>query len=123
MSHLNKPQIDQSFSEIKKILKGCVPPCVAEIDTPTHYECIADKSGEKILFAYVVAHSHVVTMGFNNSIPLDDKKQIFSERLLKSIQEFHGRIEIKNVFDHDLSDDIRESITKLMYYYTDKGWA
>ncbi len=123
MSHTNKPQITQTFEELKGYLKGCVPPCVAEVDTPTHYEVVAEKNGEKKLFAYIVAHLHVVTLGFDNDIPLNDKKQIFSDRLMRQITEHNARIDIRNVFDSEFSNDLRDAITKLMYYYNEKGWV
>ena len=123
MSHLNKPQIQQTFEEIKGYLKGAVPPCKIITDAPTHFECVADNGEKEILFGYAVAHHHVVTLGFYDEIPANDKKELFSERLLNMMKDNHNRIEIRNIFDNEFGNDIRDAITKLLYYYNQKGYT
>ncbi len=122
MSNSYKPHVDLSFDMIRQFIKSSVPPCEAITDTPTHYESVAINGDQKHLFAYVVAHEHVVTLGFNTEIPEKDLKQLVPETLIKMMNE-HRRIEIRNAHVDDLRKDIQDAIEQLLYYYNEKGWT
>ncbi len=122
MSNENKPHVDQSFEMVKQFLKGAATPTCEVIDTPTHYEITAvDKEGKKHLFAYVIAHEHVITIGFNTQIPEQDKHQLFSDVLLKKMND-HCRIEVRNAHVADFRHDLQDAFEKLLYYFNEKNW-
>lgn len=123
MSHMNKPQVDQSFEICRQFLKSAVPPCTATVDTPTHYECMAINGEMKHLFGYVVAHQHVITLGFNVEIPEEDFKKLIPERLRNMMDHNHRRLEIRNVEVLDLRQDIQDACNQLLYYYNQIGWT
>lgn len=123
MSHMNKPLVDLSFEMCRQYLKSSVPPCIASVDTPTHYESMAVNGESKHLFGYVVAHQHVVTLGFNEEIPEEDFKQLIPERLRNMMNHNHRRLEIRNVEVDDLRQDIQDACNQLLYYYNQKGWT
>lgn len=122
MSHLNKPLVNQSFEIVRQYIKSSVPPCEASADTPTHYEAVAINGNQKHLFAYVVAHEHVVTLGFSTEISDNDLKQLISSRLREMMNE-HRRLEIRDAHVADLRQDIQDACEKLLYYYNEKGWT
>lgn len=123
MSHLNKPQVNLSFDMIRQYIKSAVPPCEATADTPTHYEAVAMVDGVKHVFAYVVAHQHVVTLGFDMNIPEKDFKQLVSEQLCKRMEHGHRRLEIRDAHVDELRKDIQDACEKLLYYFNEKGWT
>lgn len=123
MSHMNKPLVDLSFEMCRQFLKSSVPPCTSTVDTPTHYESTAIKGEEKHLFGYVVAHEHVVTLGFNEEIPESDFKELIPERLRNMMNHNHRRLEIRNAEVDGLRQDIQDACEKLLYYYNQIGWT
>ena len=120
MSNFNKNQIKETFETRSRYIKGAVHPCIVEADSHTHVECVAPNNGNPILFAYVIAHHDSVTLGFNDAIEDKDKKQIFSDRLLKKMGDKHSRIELKTINDNELSNDIRDDITTIRRYDTNR---
>ncbi|MEG1617694.1 MAG: hypothetical protein RR202_08010 [Bacteroidales bacterium] len=121
MSEANKPLVNKSFEMIKQYLKSAVPPCVATVDTPEHYEVTAVNNGTKHLFGYCIAHRNTVTMGFNEDIPESDFKQLVPKRILEMMNE-NRRIAIRDADEHELSSAIRDACNQLLYYYNEKGW-
>ena len=109
MSHMNKPRVDQSFEIVRQCLKSSVPPCNAIADTPTHYETEAVNGNQKHVFGYVVAHEHVITIGFSTDIPEKDLKELIPARLLEKMNG-HRRMEIRDVQVHELHSDLQEEI-------------
>ena len=109
MSHMNKPNVNQTFEICKQYLKSAVPPCVVTTDTPTHYECSSDNGKEKHVFGYVIAHEHIVTFGFCEDIKEGEMKQLVSDRILKMMGHGHHRIEIRDIHEHELANDLRRS--------------
>ena len=122
MSNSNKPHVDLSFDMIRQYIKSSVPPCEVASDTPTHYEAVAVNGDQKHLFAYVVAHQHVVTLGFSTDISDADFRELIPERLRKMMNE-HRRLEIHNAHVDDLREDIQDACEQLLYYYNQKGWT
>lgn len=121
MSHANKPQVGPSFEIVRNYFKSVVPPCVAEVDTPTHYEAVAVGGDTKRLFGNVVAHDHVVSVGFYDQIPENDFRQLVSEHLIKHMT--HHRLEIRDADVHAFTKDLQDAIQKLARYYNEKGWT
>ena len=121
MSDINKTRVNQSFEMVRQYIKSSVTPTCEVIDTPTHYELTTVANGQKHLFAYVVAHEHVITVGFNTQISDADARQLFPERLLKMMND-HRRLEIRDAQVDDLRKDIQDAIEQLKYYYDEKGW-
>ena len=122
MSNSNKPHVNLSFEMIRQFIKSAVPPCEASADTSTHYEAIAVNGDQKHVFAYVVAHEHVVTLGFSTDISDDDFVELIPERLRKMMNN-HRRLEIHNAHVDELRKDIQDSCEQLLYYYTQKDWT
>ena len=122
MSHENKPNVNQSFEMIRQYIKSAATPTCEEIDTPTHYELTTvGTDGQKHLFGYVVAHEHVITIGFNTQISDKDKRQLFSENLLKKMND-NGRFEMRDAHVADFRHDIQDACEKLLYFYNEKNW-
>ena len=105
MSHTNKPEVNLSFDMIRQYIKSSVPPCEVIADTPTHYESAAIVGDQKHVFAYVVAHQHVVTVGFGTDISDKDFHQLIPERLRKMMND-NRRLEIRDAHVDDLRKDI-----------------
>lgn len=122
MSHLNKPNVEETFKICKQYIKSAVPPCVVEIDTPTHFEVVAINGDQKHLFANIVSHDHVVTLGFDTTIPEEDLKQLLSDRLIKHLNE-HRRMAIHNLEYDDYRQDFQDACNKLLYYFDQQGWT
>ena len=122
MSHLNKPLVPQSFEIVRQYLKSSVPPCVATVDTPTHFEAVAINGDEKHLYGYVVAHEHVITLGFSTEISDSDFRELFSSRL-RAMMNDHRRLEIREAHVADLRQDIQDACEHLLYYFNQKGWT
>ena len=122
MSRLNEPNIPLSFKMVREYIKSSVPPCTATIDTPTHYESVAVNGEEKHLYGYVIAHQHVITVGFSMDIPDNAMHQLFSERLRKMMNE-HRRLEIRDAHVNDLRQDLQDACEHLLYYYNQIGWT
>ncbi len=122
MSHLNKPLVSQSFEIVRQYLKSSVPPCVATVDTPTHFEAVAVNGDEKHVYGYVVAHEHVITLGFCTEISDKDFKELIPIGLRARMND-HRRLEIREAHVSDLRQDIQDACEKLLYYYNEKGWT
>ena len=123
MSQANKPLVDKSFEIVRQYLQSVVPPCSVAVDTPTHYEVVAINGDEKHVFGYVVAHEHVITIGFNDKIPAHDLKELISEHLIKKMGDAHHRFEVRDADIHSLTKDLQQAIEKLARYYNEKGWT
>lgn len=122
MSFKNMPNVKESFQMIRDFLKGAATTTCEVIDTPEHYELTTvDKEGQKHLFAYVVAHQHVVTLGFNTQISDNDFHQLVSQRL-RAMMNDHRRLEIRDAHVDDLRKDIQDAFQKILYFYSEKNW-
>ena len=121
MTHLNKPQIERTFDKIKQYLKSIVPPCTITVDTPDNFQIEAIKGDSKHIFAYAVAHEHVITVGFNEEIKCEEMKQIFPDTILKDMNE-HNRIEIRQLQDTELRKDFQSTCESLMRFFEQKNW-
>lgn len=117
---MDKLRVDESFKTMHQLLKSVVPPCVAEGNGVTHYEARAEKDGQRHLFGSVTAHTHSITVQFNEHIPAHEAKQLFSAYLLSKMTD-HYRIDIR-IIEDELRRDLQDAIQNLMRYYTDKNW-
>ena len=122
MSKLNEPKTAKTFEIIREYLKGAVPPCSVETDEPHHIEVVANDGTTKHIFGYCVEHNEVVTVGFDTKIPENALREIFSERLIKMMNE-HRRIELRNIEQNDLHKDLQDAFEKLLYYFNEKNWT
>ena len=123
MSHANKPNVGLAFKMCRQYFKSAVPPCIATVDTPTHYEVTAvDAAQDKRLFGYCVAHESALTIGFNEQIPEEDFKKLIPERLRNMMEHKHRRLEIRDSLVDELARDIRDACNQLLYYYNQNNW-
>ena len=65
MTGIDRSKVNLAFRIVRDDIKTTVPPCENTIDTSTHYEAVAKNGDQNHLLVYVIAHYHVITIGFS----------------------------------------------------------
>lgn len=117
---MDKLRIDEAFKIVLSELKTLVPPCTSEGNEVTHYAVWAEKNNKRHLFCGITQHTHSMTIEFEDKIPEEDAKQLFSKYMLDKMNK-NGRLEVR-IIENEMRRDIQDAIQNLMRYYTDKDW-
>lgn len=114
------------YKEIRQMLQSAVPPGAATVNDDYHYEAWGVKSptdaapGGEELLGYVAKHDNSVTVGFNQKLDEETRRQLFSP-LLITLMNGHGRLHIQRM-SRQLHDDLQSAIENLMRYYSQMHW-